>query len=208
MSDLAKNKNKKPKFTTRHLVSCAMLSACSIILTYLEFPIFIAPGFYRLNISDLPALIGGFSMGPVVGIIVEFIKSLVMLLINPMNPSMGIGELSNFILGCAFVVPASIIYRKCKTKKRAFFALVFSGLLMSAVATIVNAFVLIPMYESLYSMDVVAAGSAIFPFIDNMFEFCMVCVLPFNLIKAFVVSAITMFVYKPLSMLIKGISNY
>lgn len=202
-------KNNKKIFTTRNIVSCAMLSACAIILTYLEFPTFIAPSFYRFNVSDLPALIGGFAMGPVAGIIIELIKSLVMLIVNPANPTMGIGELSNFVLGCIFVVPASLIYRSKKTKGRAIISLVVGGLLMSILATFLNAFVMIPLYATAFNMSadtIIQMGSAIFPFIDSMFDFCLVCVLPFNLIKAFVVSVITIFIYKPLSVLIKGLN--
>ncbi len=206
MSETSKNKK---IFTTRNIVSCAMLSACAIILTYLEFPTFIAPSFYRFNVSDLPALIGGFAMGPVAGIIIELIKSLVMLIVNPANPTMGIGELSNFVLGCIFVVPASLIYRSKKTKGRAVISLVVGGLLMSILAAFLNAFVMIPLYATAFNMSadtIIQMGSAIFPFVDSMFDFCLVCVLPFNLIKAFVVSVITIFIYKPLSVLIKGLN--
>lgn len=204
-----KTKNKKSIFTTRNIVSCAMLSACAIILTYLEFPTFIAPSFYRFNISDLPALIGGFAMGPVAGVIIELIKSLVMLIVNPANPTMGIGELSNFVLGCIYVVPAALIYRSKKTKGRAVISLVTGGLLMAILATFLNAFVMIPLYATAFNMPVdsiVQMGTDIFPFIDSMFDFCLVCVLPFNIIKAIVVSVITIFIYKPLSVLIKGLN--
>ncbi|MBQ2943458.1 MAG: ECF transporter S component [Ruminococcus sp.] len=202
-------KSNKKIFTTRNIVSCAMLSACAIILTYLEFPTFIAPSFYRFNVSDLPALIGGFAMGPVAGVIIELIKSLVMLIVNPANPTMGIGELSNFVLGCIYVVPAALIYRSKKTKGRAVISLVVGGLLMSILATFLNAFVMIPLYATAFNMPVdtiIQMGTAIFPFVDSMFDFCLVCVLPFNLIKAFVVSVITVFIYKPLSVLIKGLN--
>ena len=202
-------KSNKKIFTTRNIVSCAMLSACAIILTYLEFPTFIAPSFYRFNVSDLPALIGGFAMGPVAGVIIELIKSLVMLSVNPANPTMGIGELSNFVLGCIYVVPAALIYRSKKTKGRAVISLVVGGLLMSILATFLNAFVMIPLYATAFNMPVdtiIQMGTAIFPFVDSMFDFCLVCVLPFNLIKAFVVSVITVFIYKPLSVLIKGLN--
>lgn len=211
MSDLANNKNKKKTLNTRTIVSCGMLAGCAIILTYLEFRTPVAPDFYRFNISDLPALIGAFALGPVAGVIIELIKGLVMLLINPANPTMGIGELSNFILGCAFVVPASIIYRKKKTKLRAAVGLIISGLFMAILGAFLNAFILIPMYAGAFfngSVETIITSVKIFPFIDSLFEFCLVCVLPFNIIKALVVSAITMFIYKPLSMLIKGISNY
>lgn len=204
-----KTKNKKSIFTTRNIVSCAMLSACAIILTYLEFPTFIAPSFYRFNISDLPALIGGFTIGPVAGVIIELIKSLVMLIINPANPTMGIGELSNFVLGCIYVVPAALIYRSKKTKGRAIISLVAGGLLMAILATFLNAFVMIPLYATAFNMPVdsiVQMGTDIFPFIDSLFDFCLVCVLPFNIIKVIVISVVTIFIYKPLSVLIKGLN--
>lgn len=208
MSDMAKEKgNKKGFFTTRNIVSCAMLAACATILTYIEFPTFIAPSFYRFNISDLPALIGAFSMGPLAGVIIELVRSLIMLFVNPMNPSMGIGELSNFLLGCIFVVPASLIYRRNKTKGRAIVALLVGGLSMSVLATFLNAFVMIPLYTKIMSIEEILSQVPEFlPFVDTVFELCLVCVLPFNLIKAFVVSFITIFIYKPLSVLIKGLS--
>lgn len=209
MSDLAKEKNKKPFFTTRNLVSCGMLAACAVILIELEIALpFIAPPFYKFDFSELPTLIGAFAMGPVAGVIIELVKVLVKLITTT---TMGVGELSNFVLGCIFVVPAAIIYKKKKTKKRALIGLIFSSILMSILAIFINAFIMIPLYSSLFEMPVdaiIQMGAAIFPSIDSMFDFCLACVLPFNLIKVLLVSAITMFIYKPLSMLIKGINNY
>ena len=209
MSDLAKSKNKKPFWDIRTLVSCSMLAACAVILIELEIPLpFVAPPFYKFDFSELPALIGAFSMGPVAGIIIELIKVLVKLITTT---TMGVGELSNFILGCIFIVPAALIYQKKKTKKRALVGILVGSLLMSVLATFINAFIMIPLYAALFSMPVeaiIAMGSEIFPFVDSMFDFCLVCVLPFNIIKVLLVSVITMFIYKPLSMLIKGISNY
>ncbi len=207
MSEMAKEKNKKGFFTTRNIVSCAMLSACAVILMQLEFAVpFIAPPFYEFDLSELPALIGAFTMGPVAGVVIELIKVLVKLI---STNTMGVGELSNFVLGCIFVVPASLIYRRKKTKGMAIISLVIGGFAMSILATFLNAFVMIPLYAGLFNMPVEAIidmGSAIFPFVDSMFDFCLVCVLPFNLIKAFVVSVITIFIYKPLSVLIKGLN--
>lgn len=206
---MSETKSRKSIFNTRTMVSCAMLAACSVILIELEIPLpFIAPPFYKFDLSELPALIGAFSMGPVAGIIIELIKVLVKLITTN---TMGVGELSNFVLGCIFIVPASIIYKQKKTKKRALAGLITGGVSMSVLATVINAFVMIPLYSGLFSMPVdaiIQMGSAIFPFVDSMFDFCLVCVLPFNIIKCVLVSAITMFIYKPLSMLIKGISNY
>lgn len=208
MSDLAKSKKKKDFFNPRTLVSCGMLAACAVILIELEISLpFIAPPFYKFDFSELPALIGAFSMGPVAGIIIELIKVLVKLITTS---TMGVGELANFVLGCIFVVPAAIIYKKKKTKKRAVIGLVVGGIMMSVLSVFINAFVMIPLYSNIYMPidKILAMGADIFPFIDNTFELCLACVLPFNLIKVLLVSSITIFIYKPLSMLIKGISNY
>lgn len=204
------NENKPKKkglFTTRNLVTCAMLSACAAVLMFIEFPLpFIAPPFYKLDLSEIPALIGAFSMGPLAGVIIELVKILVNLAIEGSDTAL-VGELSNFILGCIFVVPASIIYRRKKTKGMALGAMCIGGGTMSLLATVINAFFIIPFYSVLLKipMDVIIGmGGEIFPFVDSLFDFCLVCVLPFNLIKAVIVVVVTMLIYKPLSRLIKG----
>ena len=211
MSDHITNKTKKPFWNTRILVSCAMLAACATILMLLEIPLpFIAPVFYKIDLSELPVLIGAFSMGPVAGVIIEAVKVLLNFVLNGTETA-GIGELANFVVGCTFVVPAALIYKHKKTKKSAILALIFSGILMSLLSAVINGFIMLPLYSQLMPMpldSIVAMGTDIFPFIDSVFDFCLVCVLPFNLIKALIVSVITFFIYKPLSMLIKGISNY
>lgn len=207
MSDLTKNKKKK-FFTTRNMVSCAMLAACATILMFIEFSTPIAPSFYKFDLSEIPVLIGAFTMGPLAGVVIELIKVFVHFLIKG-SETMGVGELSNFVLGCIYVVPAALIYKRKKTKGNAILSLVIGGVAMSVLATIINAFVMIPLYATVFNLStesIIAMGSAIFPFIDNMFKFCLVCVLPFNIIKVFVVSAITVLIYKPLSVLIKGLN--
>ena len=212
VSELANNKNKKPFLNTRTMVSCAMLAACATILMILEIPLpFIAPPFYEFDFSEIPVLIGAFSMGPVAGIIIEAVKILLNLALNGTDTAF-IGEIANFVIGCTFVVPAAFIYKHKKTKKSAVTGLIISGLSMSVLAVFINAFVMIPLYcvldPNITVELILNMGSDIFPFVDSMFDFCLVCVLPFNLIKVVLVSAITMFIYKPLSILIKGISNY
>lgn len=209
MSETAKNKNRRKFFTTSNIVSCAMLSACATILMILEIPLpFIAPTFYKIDLSELPVMIGAFSMGPVAGIVIEAIKVLLNFVLNGTETA-GIGELANFIVGCTFVVPAALIYKRKKTKKTAILALIVGGVLMSLLSTVINAFVMLPLYSQLMPMPIdriVAMGAEIFPFVDSLFDFCLVCVFPFNLIKALIVSVITFFIYKPLSVLIKGLN--
>ena len=98
--------------TTRTIVCVGMLAAISTILMLFEFPLpFIAPGFYELDFSEVPILIGAFALGPVAGVLTELVKILLNLVINGTNTAF-VGEFANFVMGCAFVVPASVIYKE------------------------------------------------------------------------------------------------
>lgn len=206
-STVAAAKPKNKFFTTRNLVSCAMLSACSALLMLAEFPLpFIAPSFYTLDFSEIPALIGAFSMGPVAGVIIEAIKILLKLIIKGTTTAY-VGDLSNFVLGSIFVAVASLIYRVRKKKSFAVLGLAGGGFTMSLLAVFINAFIMIPFFSSMFNlpMDVIIGmGTEIFPVIDNIWSLCLLCVLPFNLIKVLLVSVVTILIYKPLSRLIKG----
>lgn len=99
----------------RYMTVTAMLSAVAFALMFFEFSIpFLVPSFIQMDLSELPALIGAFAMGPWYGVIICLIKNLIHLLITTTG---GVGELSNFILGAAFVLPAGLIYQRKKTKK-------------------------------------------------------------------------------------------
>lgn len=200
-------KSRNKFFTTRNLVSCAMLSACAALLMLVEFPLpFIAPSFYKLDLSEIPALIGAFSMGPVAGVIIEALKILLKLIIKGTTTAY-VGDLSNFVLGSIFVVSASLIYRIKKKKSFAVLGLAGGGLTMSLIAIFVNALIMIPFFSSMFKLPIEAIiemGAKIFPVIDNIWSLCLLCVLPFNLIKVILVSVVTILIYKPLSKLIKG----
>ena len=109
------NKNTNVKM----LVQIAMLSAVAAVLMLVEFPLpFLAPSFYQLDFSEVPVLIGAFAMGPLAGAAIELVKILMNFVLNG-TVTAGIGELANFLMGCALVVPAGMIYRRVKNKKYA-----------------------------------------------------------------------------------------
>ena len=193
-------KNKKIEW----LVKVSMLGAVATVLMLFEFPLpFIAPSFYELDFSEVPVLVGAFAMGPMAGIAIEAIKILLNFMINGTITG-GVGELSNFVLGVAFVLPAAIIYQNHKTKKGAFYGLVTGGLSMVILGIFTNAYVMIPLYSTLMPLDVIIAqAAAIWPVIDNTFKFVLLCVVPFNLIKVIILTFITMILYKKLSPLLK-----
>lgn len=109
----------------RMLTMTAVLSAIAFVLAFFEFPVPLSPTFARMDLSDLPALIGAFAYGPVSGILIEFVKNALQLLTSSTG---GIGELANFIMGSSFVVTAGLIYKFHKTKKTAMLACLIASI--------------------------------------------------------------------------------
>ena len=190
--------------STRSLTSIAVASAVSFILMQLNFNLPIAPAFVKFDFSDVPALIMSFSIGPVAGALTELIKNILNLFVTS---TMGVGELSNFILGCAFVVPAGLIYRRSKTRKNSVIAMLIGTLCFAFTGIFSNLFVMFPFYTlvSGISMDtIIAMCRKILPFVDNKYEVILLSVTPVNVLKGTIVSIVTFLLYKRLSPIIKG----
>ena len=201
-----KNKKSSQK-NINWLVKVAMLGAVATVLMLLEFPLpFIAPPFYELDFSEVPVLVGAFALGPVAGVVIEAIKILMNFLING-TITAGVGELANFVIGVSFVLPAALIYKRKKSKKSAVIGLVIGGLTMVILGCFVNAFVMLPVYVKALGIPMnvlVGMAAKIHPSIDSVFEFVALCVVPFNLLKAILLSVITIILYKPMSPVLKG----
>lgn len=192
--------------STKVMVQIAMLSAIAIILMLFEFPLPFAPSFYKLDLSELPVIVGAFAIGPVAGIFIEAIKVLLNLLINGTTTA-GVGELANFIIGCAFVLPAAAIYHQNKSRKHAVAGLICGTLLMTVVGCFINAYVLLPAYAAAFHWEISALielGTAVNPAINSLWSFVLLAVAPFNLVKGILVSAVTLLIYKKISIILKG----
>ncbi|MCD8361656.1 MAG: ECF transporter S component [Lachnospiraceae bacterium] len=191
----------------RTLVCVGMLGAISVILMLFEFPLpFIAPSFYELDFSEVPVLIGAFALGPAAGVLTELLKILLNLVINGTNTAF-VGELGNFIMGCAFVLPAALIYKHKRTRKTAILSLVVGVIFMTAASLLVNALLLLPAYAAAFGMPIqtfIDMGAAINPNVDGIWTFVLLTVAPFNLVKGILVSVITMLLYKYISPILKG----
>lgn len=191
----------------RMMVQIAMLAGVATVLMLLDFPLpFLAPTFYEMDFSEVPVLIGAFAMGPLAGAAIELIKILLNFVLNG-TMTAGVGELANFLMGCALVMPAGFIYRMHKDKKHAMIGMGAGILCMAIASAILNGFFLLPAYGAAFGMPVdafVEMGSAIIPFVDSLLTFCLICVVPFNLVKGIVVSLVTLVLYKHISRLLKG----
>lgn len=180
----------------------AMLSAVAFILMFLDFSVPIMPSFIKMDISDLPELIGAFAMGPVSGIAICLVKNLLHLF---MTTTGGVGELSNFILGACFVLPAGILYRKHKGKKVAFISASLGALLMGVVSVFTNYYITYPVYYNFMPKQaILEAYQAILHGVDSIWECLIVFNMPFTFIKGMFCVIITMLVYKCISPLLKG----
>lgn len=197
--------NSKTSGKVRKMVQISMLSAVSIILMLFEIPLFFAPSFYKIDLSEVPVLIGAFSMGPIAGVIIELVK-IALNLVMTGSLTAGVGEAANLLIGCAFVIPSGMIYRNNKTKKGAMIGMIIGTIFMTVVGSLLNAFVLLPTYANIFGMPIdslVEMGSAVNHFITNLTTFILFAVVPFNLLKGIVVSAIVALIYKKISFIIK-----
>ena len=126
---------------TRALTGTAMLAAVATILMYMEFPIPIMPGFIKMDISELPALIASFAYGPLSGIAVCLIKNLIKL---PSTSTAAVGELFNFVMGALFVGVAGFVYKRSKTRRSALIGAGLGALAMAVVSVPYNYFLVYP----------------------------------------------------------------
>lgn len=204
---LVSENNKKVKLlSARGITVISLLSAIAFILMFFEIPLWFAPSFYEIDFSEVPVLIGAFTLGPVAGIVIELVKVLLNLLIQG-SDSVAIGEIANFILGCSLVVPSAVIYHLKRTRKSAILGLGVGTITFIVTGCILNAYLLLPTYAKLFGMPIdglVAMGTAVNSNITSLTTFVLLAVAPFNLIKGILVSIITILLYKKVSPVIKG----
>ena len=192
--------------SVRTLVQIGMLGAVSVILMMFEIPLWFAPSFYKMDLSEVPVLIGSFAMGPAAGALIELVKIVLHLLFKGTTTA-GVGDFANFLIGCALFVPAGIIYGRKKSRKSAVIGMAVGGIFMIIAGCFLNAFVLLPVYGKAFGMPMealIGMGTAVNPAITNLAGFAILAVAPFNLLKAAAVSVITMLLYKHISPILKG----
>ena len=188
--------------SVRYMSVTAMLSAVAFILMFLDFSDPFMPAFIKMDLSELPALIGAFSMGPVCGILICLIKNVLHLFITTTG---GVGELSNFLLGVAFVLPAGLIYRHKKSRRSALIGSLFGAVIMGVFSVVSNYFLVYPVYYNFMPEEaVLGAYQVIVPSMKSILQ-CLVCFnMPFTIVKGLFSVVITFLVYKHISPILKG----
>lgn len=200
--------NSKKIFTTRKLVVMALLSAIAIVVfCFVEFPIpMLLPSFLKFDPSNVITLLAGFALGPIEGVVVCLIKNIVHVVIKGMGTTMGIGDIFDFVSGATFVLTASLIYRRKKTKKNAVIGCFIASLVMALVSLPLNYFIVYPIYFKAYGGEaaILSMYQKILPETKNILQALCIFNFPFTLAKGIICSLITMLIYKPLSPILKG----
>lgn len=198
----SREKKKTKRADVWKLTMTAMLSAIAFLLMFMDFSVPFMPGFIKMDLSELPALIGTFAMGPVSGIIICLIKNLLHLF---MSSTGGVGELSNFILGAVFVFPAGLIYHKFKGRKSAILGAFLGAVLMGLVSIVSNYFIVYPVYYNMMPEETILnAYQVIFPGVKTILQSLIIFNAPFTFLKGLFSVLITIVIYKPISPFLKG----
>ena len=194
----------RKKENIRKVAVIGIMSAVSAVLMMLSFNIPIMPSFIKMDFSELPALITAFSLGPISGVTVCFIKNLINLMFTT---TAGVGELSNFVLGTCFVLPAGVIYKKLKTRKGALIGSVVGSLIMAVLSIPWNYFVTYPAYINILNFPleaILGMYKSINPNVNGLMQALLIFNLPYTFCKGIVISILTFLLYKRLSPIIKG----
>ncbi len=193
------NNIKKPLLSAANMTRIAILAAAASVLFLLEIPVV---AFYKLDLSNIPVLLGAFSMGTIPGLIILALKSAIGLL---HSSSAGVGELADFIMGAALLIPASLIYHRNKTRKTALIGMAVGTLCTAVVGVLVNKFIMLPFYMGAFHMDMEGIlAYAKVSGVDSEWKLLLMVTGPFNLLKGIVLSVVTGVIYKPLSPILHG----
>ncbi len=199
---------KKVRIRVKEMTFISMMGALSSILIFFRFPLPFLPPFLSFDVSPVIEMIGGFMFGPAAALLIIILKILLQLVIQGSH-SVGTGELQNLILGCAYVMPALLLYRR-KTKKRAVLGMMLGTACVSVVSVFSNLYLIIPFYVTLFGMtmeDIVAMCAEVNPAVTDAFTMVLFGIVPFNLIKYAFCSTLTFFLYKRLSKPIRNFMN-
>jgi len=184
----------------RYVAFVAMFGAIAAVLMLFEIPLFFAPSFYELDLSEIPVLMCSFYLGPVAGVVCELLKIVIKLLLKGTS-TLFVGDFANFVVGCTFVLPASIIYHFKKSKKSAIIGMSAGTAVMTVFGSLFNAVYLLPKFATIFGMPleaIIGMGTQVNSAINSVSTLVLFAVVPFNLLKGVVVSVATFFLYKRL----------
>ena len=197
---------KTKKFSAaRRAAYIGVFSAIAAVLMYFEISLPFAPPFYQIDLSEVPVFICSFSLGPVAGVVCELVKIILKLVLKGTSTAF-VGDFANFVVGCSFVLPATIVYHRFKSKKGALAGMAIGTGVMTVFGSLFNVVYLLPTFAELYGMPleaIIGMGTAVNKLINSVSTLVLFAVVPFNLIKGVLVSFLTFLLYKRIERLLK-----
>ena len=194
----AEKQHTKYKFGTKQMVRVAVFGALSgIFYIFIKFPVPFMPAFLEFHFDEIPAFIASFAYGPVAGLLVLLIKTIIKL---PLTSTLGVGELSDLIYSAAFILPAALIYKRKRNFAGVAIGLGIGTIFQLGVSLLSNIYVMIPFYMKVMEFpETRILGMCIDanPKINNIgWSYGLLAVLPFNAMKDAAVIVLTLLTYK------------
>lgn len=148
---------------SKRIALTALFTAASLILSFVQIPIFPVAPWLMFDPSGIACLIAALAFGPKLGAAVAIISWLPRIFLDPFGAPMGM------LSTCAFIIPAALVYRKGGRSRKASLAGMVLGAIVSVALSCAMNLVVTPLYTAISMADVAAM---IIPIL-----------LPFNVLK-------------------------
>lgn len=184
-------------FATSSMVKIGMLAAIGMVLMLLDFPLPIFPTFLKVDLSDVPAVIGAFSMGPAAGVMIELLKNLLKLIVG--SNTGGVGELANFLTGAAYVLLLGVVYQKWPKRSGVILGSALATVGAAVWAGVLNYFIFIPAFAAVMGLPVTAfvdAASKVNGAVVDLRTMVVFAIVPFNIVKGVLIAVASVVVFR------------
>lgn len=192
------------KNSVKYIAKVGILSAVAFVVMLIEIPLWFAPGFYKLDFSEVVAMLGGFSLGPAAAVAIELIKNILHIVIRGTSTAC-VGEMANFVTSCLLILPSAFLYRHRKNFRSALLGMGLGTLLLAVGGALINYYIMIPFYVNAFGVSIdaiVSMGTAVNAHVSDLRTLILWAVVPFNLCKGILTATGCLLLYKRLSPLL------